>query len=105
MHHLRVTTDVPAILVLNRAHIPGWSVKVNDFPFEIFTVNRLVAGVAIPAGHSKIVFTYSPPMFDVGLQLSLVSLAIVFFVTIFAFWRRDTEATGFNLHDRGVSIQ
>ena len=103
MHHLRVTTDVPAILVLNRAHIPGWSVKVNDFPFEIFTVNRLVAGVAIPAGHSKIVFTYSPPMFDVGLQLSLVSLAIV--LTIFAFWRRDTEATGFNLHDRGVSIQ
>lgn len=105
MHHLRVTTDVPAILVLNRAHIPGWSVKVNDFPFEVFTVNRFATGVAIPVGHSKIVFTYSPPMFDLGLQLSLVGLGILFFVTIFAFWRRDTGGTGFNLHDRGVSIQ
>ena len=105
MHHLRVATDVPAILVLNRAHIPGWSVKVNEFPFEVFTVNRFAVGVAIPVGHSKIVFTYSPPMFDVGLQLSLAGLAVLLFVMIFACWRQYTKATGFNLHDQGVSIQ
>ncbi len=86
-HHLRVSTDSTAILVLNRSHIPGWSVSVNDFPFELLTANRFAVAVAVPAGESKILFTYTPPLFARGLQLSLAGLAVLGGLTIFFYLR------------------
>ncbi len=87
-HYLRVITETPAILVLNRAGLPGWSVKVNDYPFELLTANRFAVAVAVPAGESKIVFSYAPPLFDTGVQLSLAGLAVLIGLTVF-FYRRS----------------
>jgi hypothetical protein len=82
-HHVRVLTDTPAILVLNRSRLPGWSVTVNDYPFELFTANRLAVAVAVPAGESKVVFTYAPPRSGDGLRLSLAGLAVLGGLTFF----------------------
>lgn len=87
-HHIRVITDTPAIVVLNRSSLPGWSVTVNDYPFELFTANRLSVAVAVPAGESKVLFTYAPPRFGDGLRLSLAGLAVLGGLTFF-FYRRS----------------
>ena len=88
LHHLRVIADSPAILVLNRSHLPGWSVTVDDYPFDLLTANRFAVAVAVPAGESKVLFTYAPPHFADGLQLSLVGLAVLAGLAIF-FYRRS----------------
>ena len=42
-----------------------------DAPREISPVDYLLRGVAVPAGHDRIVFTYDPASFRIGWIVSL----------------------------------
>ncbi|MBN1825288.1 MAG: YfhO family protein [Candidatus Eisenbacteria bacterium] len=75
----RVVVDCAAgrarLLVLADVFYPGWRVSVDGAPARIWRTNRILRGVAIPAGAHRVVFTYRPLSFRVGSALSLLSLA------------------------------
>lgn len=72
---VRVEAERPALLVLADAYYPGWTATVNDVPAEIVPVYSVFRGVAVPAGHAEVRFTYFPAVFRAGLACSALFLA------------------------------
>lgn len=72
---VRVEADGAALLVLADAYYPGWAATVNGAPAEIVPVNSVFRGVAVPAGHADVRFTYFPTVFQTGLACSVLFLA------------------------------
>ncbi|NLT59836.1 MAG: YfhO family protein, partial [Candidatus Hydrogenedentes bacterium] len=72
---VRVEAERPALLVLADAYYPGWTATVNGVPAEIVPVYSVFRGVAVPAGHAEIRFTYFPAVFRAGLACSALFLA------------------------------
>ena len=66
-----------AELVLSDTYYPGWQVTVNGRPAQISPVDYLLRGVAVPAGHDRIVFTYDPASFRIGWIVSLGSALVM----------------------------
>ncbi len=86
-HVLRVHADVPTILVVNRSHLPGWSVALNQYPVEPLLANRFAVAVAVPAGNSTIALSYTPPDYPLGARLSLAALAVLVILAVVAYRR------------------
>lgn len=63
-NRIEVDVDAPApgILVLNEAFFPGWRADVNDRPATAFRANYFLRAVVVPAGPSRVVFRYAPPL-------------------------------------------
>lgn len=61
--HVTLTVE-PApserFLVLNELYFPGWSATIQGSPAPIFPTNAVMRGVVVPAGATKIDFTYTP---------------------------------------------
>jgi hypothetical protein len=64
----------PGLVVLADRFDPGWRVTIDGRPGEILRTNRAMRGVALPAGTHRLVFTYEPASFRLGLMLSGVGL-------------------------------
>jgi hypothetical protein len=72
----------PGILLLKDVYSPGWQVKVDGDVKKVLRINGFVKGVEITNPKAKkVVFTYVPPFFMVGVLISTIS--IIFFL-IFA---------------------
>jgi hypothetical protein len=70
-----VDAPAPGILVINEPFFPGWGARVDGKPAQLFRVNYFLRGVVVPAGASRVVLRYSPPLavplwvlFGVGLS-------------------------------------
>jgi uncharacterized membrane protein YfhO len=74
---LDVTLEAPGIVVLADTFYPGWKLTIDGKPAAIYRANRLMRGAAVPAGKSRLVYTYDPPSFRVGCRLSLAGLAVL----------------------------
>jgi hypothetical protein len=63
-NRIEVAVDAPApgILVLAEAFFPGWRAEVNDRDATVFRANYFLRAVAVPAGASRVVFRYAPPL-------------------------------------------
>jgi len=84
-------SDSPALLVLRDAFYPGWSATIDGAPAEIYPVDVLFRGVALPAGAHEVVFFYDPPVWRWGRILS--GAGIVFWLLLLGWgWSRRRAA-------------
>ncbi len=65
----------PRVLVLTDSFYPGWRVTVDGTPRPILPVNILFRGVALGPGAHRVVFSYQPISWLVGVVVSAVGLA------------------------------
>jgi hypothetical protein len=60
----RVAFDVQApdraFVVLADTYFPGWSARIDARPAQIYRVNQLTRGVAVPAGSHRVTMRYVP---------------------------------------------
>jgi hypothetical protein len=75
---IRAELDRPGLVVLSDLFYPGWIARVisadgqaTDVP--LWRTNRIMRGVALPAGRHRIEFAFRPTLFYVGMTITLVS--------------------------------
>ena len=68
---LWVNSPTPAYLVLKEAFYPGWEATVNDVSAPILRANLLFRAVPVPAGESRVVFRYDPPLWRAALYIGI----------------------------------
>jgi hypothetical protein len=69
-------SDSPALLVLRDAFYPGWNATIDGAPAEIYPVDVLFRGVAVPAGAHEVRFVYDPPVWRWGRILSGAGIVV-----------------------------
>ncbi|MCE9594497.1 MAG: hypothetical protein K8S98_09910 [Planctomycetes bacterium] len=88
---LDVELDTPGLVVLTDTWYPGWHARVGERELEILRADHAFRGVELPAGKSRLAFTYEPESFRSGLRLA--AGALVGLVLWFALVRRRAGRT------------
>ncbi len=63
----------PAYLFLSEVFYPGWQATVDGEPAPVYRANALFRAVLVPPGQHRVVLTFSPWSWHVGLGLSLAT--------------------------------
>ncbi|MDH2903523.1 MAG: hypothetical protein PXZ08_06175 [Actinomycetota bacterium] len=88
-----VSVNCPSATSVTRLELsmPGWSARVNGVPTPITSVDNLTQTVAVPAGLSRITFSYLPPHEDAAMLVAALAL-----VAMASTWRprRGTRRRG-----------
>jgi hypothetical protein len=69
--------ETPGLVVLADLWFEGWKAELNGEPVPILRTNYALRGVAVPAGESKLVFSYEPAGFTTGVRLMAVALLVL----------------------------
>jgi hypothetical protein len=78
---LSASLKTPGLVILADVDYPGWRLTLDGEPAEILRTNRLMRGALVSAGTHRLVYTYEPRSFRIGMVLSalgLVALALFF---------------------------
>jgi hypothetical protein len=68
---LRAYTDAPALLVVSEVYYPaGWKATIDGAATPILRTNYVLRSVVVPAGSHEVVFSFEPPMYQLGWILS-----------------------------------
>jgi hypothetical protein len=67
----------PGVIILAEAYYPGWELTIDGQPAEFLRVNRMMRGAAVEAGSHRLVYTYRPRTFRLGMMVSLAAMAVV----------------------------
>jgi hypothetical protein len=67
--------EIPGIIVLADVFYPGWTLTIDGQAAPILRANRMMRGAAVAAGRHRLVYTYHPGSFRVGLVVSGIGLA------------------------------
>jgi hypothetical protein len=78
--HIELTADSPSILVLSESSYPGWKVFIDGQEKENLWLNLLFQGVEVGEGKHSVDFIYRPKNFKIAALISLISLALFFFI-------------------------
>lgn len=79
-----VRSDVPGWLLLADPWYPGWRAQVDQQDSPIFRADYLFRAVWLPEGEHRVVFTYRPFFFWVGVGLSLAGWSGMAFYALLA---------------------
>lgn len=79
---VRISTDAPAMLVLNQLDAAGWTVSVDGEPAEGLRMGGLFRAVRVPEGDHLVHWRYAPPFFTSGLMISLLTALFLVMMTI-----------------------
>jgi Bacterial membrane protein YfhO len=91
---LDVHSDRPAVLVLTDPLAPGWTATVNGRTAPVLAANYLGRGVIVPAGESRVEFSYRAPGLRAGLLVALLGWTLVIAGAALRTWRtRASTAT------------
>jgi len=71
---LRVEASAPGFVVLTDQAYPGWTATVDGAARPILRADHAFRAVAVPAGTSRVVFTYRPVALWLGAGVSLATL-------------------------------
>jgi hypothetical protein len=86
----------PGIVVLADSFAPGWTLSVESDGIardaEILRTNRVLRGVALPAGDHRLVYRYRPATFYWGAAISGVSFVVLLVIAAVA-WRNKSPGT------------
>jgi hypothetical protein len=72
---LEATAASDGLLVLSDVYDPGWTVTVDGKRADLYVVDGVVRGVALPAGTHTVTFDYAPSELRYGLIVSLATIA------------------------------
>jgi hypothetical protein len=64
------------LLVLSDVDYPGWQARVDGQPAPIYRANYLLRAVPVEAGQHRIEVYYDPPLFKVGLAITVLTLLV-----------------------------
>ncbi|MEQ1727766.1 MAG: hypothetical protein ABL982_05245 [Vicinamibacterales bacterium] len=81
---LSVSTNRPAVLVLNEYFTDSWKATINGLNTEPFRVNLNQVGVVLEPGPSLVRFEYRPTVFIGLLRLQTVVVALLF---VYSLWK------------------
>jgi hypothetical protein len=84
---LDVTMASPGLVVLADIYYPGWEVTIDGTPAPIYRVNRVMRGAAVSAGHHRLVYTYAPRSFRIGLMISAVGIVAMILLSLACYLR------------------
>lgn len=84
---LDATLETPGIVVLADVYYPGWKLTIDGRPAPVYRINRMMRGAAVEAGTHRLVYTYEPDSFRIGLIASAVGLAATLGLAGFAIRR------------------
>jgi len=84
---LEVTLESPGLVVLSDVYYPGWQLTIDDKPAPIYRVNVMMRGAIVPAGPHRLVYTFAPRSFQVGLIGSIAGLAVWFLLGVLCVFR------------------
>jgi hypothetical protein len=88
---LTVETSCAGLLVLSDVWYPGWRVTVNDESVPILATDIAFRGVPIEAGSSRVVMTYEPASFRVGLLIAAIALLAFVGVAVFRYLMKRSQ--------------
>ncbi len=91
---LEVSLESPGLVILSDLYYPGWELTIDGRPAPIYRVNRLMRGAAVPAGRHRLVYSYKPRSFRIGLVISILGLSGLGLVALAGILRpeRDTHS-------------
>ncbi len=94
---LDVDSRCGGMLVLSDEYYPGWKATVNGKDSTVYPTDVALRGVAVPAGHSQVVFQYQPSSFRLGLvafAAGVIALLVLLVTGVVGSgrWRRRTVA-------------
>ncbi|MFB1479429.1 YfhO family protein [Corallococcus sp. RDP092CA] len=96
---VEVEAEAPSVLVINDAHLPGWTATLDGEPASILAANVAVRAVPVPAGRHTVVMRYRTPGLLPGLWLGALGAAMV------VSRRRARKLTGAGLQaQRGAGV-
>ena len=78
-------------LVLSEAHFPGWEAEINGKPAEVLRANHFMQAARLPAGRSRVRFTYTSRYLNLGFVLA--SVAGIAVGALFVWTRRRKPAS------------
>lgn len=83
-----IEADAPAnsFLLLADTYYPGWTAHVDGAPAPIYRANHSVRAIHLPQGRHEVRFTYEPPGFVRGLQVTVLGLSALFVWVGAAVW-------------------
>jgi len=85
-------TDQPVLVSFARPWYPGYRALVDGRATEVGRLEGLMPTVEVPPGEShQVVLEYRPRSFVVGVALTLVSLVVMLWVSVFEFRRRRRQ--------------
>jgi len=62
------------LLVLSDIYYPGWQARVDGQPVPIYRADYLLRAVPVEAGQHRVEVYYDPPLFKVGLAITILTL-------------------------------
>ena len=71
---VRTTTVGPRLLVASEIWHPGWGATLDGAPVAAWRTDHALLGVDVPAGDHRVVLTFRPPLWDLGVAITLASL-------------------------------
>ncbi|MBM2840083.1 MAG: hypothetical protein HW412_611, partial [Bacteroidetes bacterium] len=85
---VKAYTSSPALLVLSEVYYPaGWRAFIDGNETEIFKTNYILRSVAVPAGNHDITFTFDPPMYNIGWNLSHAGWGVAALCILIGLWK------------------
>ena len=72
---LEVSLESTGLVILSDVYYPGWQLTIDGQPAHIIRVNGLMRGALVAAGPHRLVYSFAPRSFLVGLVGSILGLA------------------------------
>jgi hypothetical protein len=74
---LNVIATEPGILVISQIDYPGWKATVDGQATDITRANYALPAIFVPEGEHRVLFSFEPLSFQIGLLLSAISLSVI----------------------------
>ena len=91
---LEVNMESPGLVVLADVYYPGWELTIDGVPAPIYRVNRLMRGAAVSRGHHRLVYTYNPRSYRIGLFVSAIGIATMVLLSLVCAFRPVGPSAG-----------
>ncbi len=74
---LSTESDFNGYLVVADQYYPGWHASLDGLDMPILRANYIQRAIALPAGKHKVVFSYKPESYRLGLLISSIALGLL----------------------------